>query len=140
MIYRQGCIVGIFLAVVIILRSCENVDSALNRRSSGTLRKCGNNGKDFMRWFCKDASFDFPFPFNRIHIIFRYRAPFKDLYPFQHQAAVCCRTGCNESGYKRMCYFHKKIRRCEMAMNMFSGRKTSRRVHARCRSALAILS
>ncbi|XP_039265270.2 uncharacterized protein LOC120340935 [Styela clava] len=122
-----------FASVVFLVLLSSQVDKTHAGVSNGVMQRCGNNAREFLRWFCMDSSFDFPFPFNRVYIIMRYRPPVKGLYPFQHQASVCCRFGCPESGYQKMCHYHKKIQNCERYWNhrIRAGRRKRRYSHCR---------
>ncbi|XP_077976300.1 uncharacterized protein LOC120341590 isoform X1 [Styela clava] len=94
------------------------------------VRKCGQESKTFLRWYCKDSSFVFPFPFRQVHVVLRYPAPRKELFPFQHQASECCKRGCQESGYIKMCWYHNILKHCERHNNHHT--KEGRQNRANC--------
>lgn len=103
--------------------------------SNGVIQRCGQDAVNFLRWFCIEPTFKFPFPFHymrsKYNITWQYakylklnrvfyspvfqhvRGPYKNVYPFQSAAITCCKYGCQESTYHKMCMFHKKIQHCE---------------------------
>lgn len=106
-------IAGFAISTIALLLMTYGIqDTEASNMPNGLLQKCGNDARDFLRWFCHDPTFQFPFPFHRIYIILRYRAPVKGLYPFQHQASQCCRHGCDETGYSKMCHYHRRMKLC----------------------------
>ncbi|XP_039265314.1 uncharacterized protein LOC120340975 [Styela clava] len=114
-------------ASVIILLTISSQIRSSDARSNGLIQRCGSDARDFLRWFCRDQTFDFPFPFNRIHLVRLFRPPYKNLFPFQHQASVCCRSGCPESSYQRMCQYHHKLKSCEKRRHVHPKTREGRR-------------
>lgn len=105
------------LAMVFIILSINTCTALQPRTPVRYTKVCGRIAKDFLQFYCRDNSFKFPFPFNRNHLTVLYPPPRKNVYPFQHQAAVCCRRGCQEIGFNRMCQYHKNLPKCERGID-----------------------
>ena len=52
------------LMICITLSAMTSFVSA--SRSNGLIQRCGNDARNFLRWFCMDPTFDFPFPHHRL--------------------------------------------------------------------------
>lgn len=139
MSFSTNCRTAFF--VVLLVTICGFLDTAEGRRSNGLIRRCGHNAQHFLRWFCMDPTFSFPLLSHRMYVILRYRSPYKEIYPFQQQAATCCKYGCPESGYQRMCTYHKKLQLCEKKFNYrtTSGRR-KRRLFSFCHRSQSLLT
>lgn len=100
--------------IIVLSQSAQRTEAI---RSNGVIRRCGNNAREFLQWFCMDESFTFPFSTHSSIILIlstRYHlGREKGIYPFFHLAVKCCKDGCLESDYQKMCDYHKKIQRCE---------------------------
>nr|CAB3261911.1 uncharacterized protein LOC100177666 [Phallusia mammillata] len=87
--------------------------AAVHRREAFRESHCGENAVKFMRWFCKDDSFRFPFPFNRPHLIRKQNTfPSRVTHPFHHQYVRCCKHDCDTPEYTWMCDVHRSLKKC----------------------------
>lgn len=102
-------------------------------RSNGVIQRCGQDALNFLRWVCNDPTFKFPFPYHYLRFFQHHRGPYKNMYPFQSAAMNCCRYGCQESTYQKMCTYHKKIQQCEKRQRHYRTQHGRRKAKGACR-------
>lgn len=57
------CTAGIAVCIALLVQSGEG----RTRRSNGMIKRCGNDQREFLRWFCREPTFEYPFPFHRVY-------------------------------------------------------------------------
>lgn len=99
-------VAAVVFFLVVVLAEVQNTEG---RVVDDSFKKCGIKAKQFLAWFCDDETFDLPFPYRHVHIVLRYPPPRRELYPFQHQYSLCCKRGCRENEYEKLCHYHRQL-------------------------------
>ncbi|XP_077976301.1 uncharacterized protein LOC120341590 isoform X2 [Styela clava] len=118
------------VALPMLMLCCLMMSCDVANARSERIRKCGNEATSFLKWFCQNPTFEFPFDFSKVHVVLRYQPPRKELYPFQYQAAVCCKMGCKEYEFRRLCRYQNLHDLCTNGINIRT--KEGRDARAQC--------